>query len=210
MWGREAEGEVCRLSGGGPEPESAARPCPALRSPPGLGRPPWPLSSPTSSGSASGDQRSPRSRSRRLGRHPYQRPRGWGRALHRRDPPPRPGGRGAPLPGDGGVQDRYHSRPGTGGPDHPPRPAAVTLVGATTRPGLITGPMRSRFGIIEHLEYYTDEELAEGVTRDAEILGFDLEASAASRSAAGRAGPCGWRNGCCAASATSPMSPARR
>ena len=40
-----------------------------------------------------------------------------------------------------------------------------TLVGATTRPGLITGPMRSRFGIIEHLEYYTDEELAEGVTR---------------------------------------------
>ena len=54
-----------------------------------------------------------------------------------------------------------------------------TLVGATTRPGLITGPMRSRFGIIEHLEYYTDEELAEGVTRDAEILGFDLEASAA-------------------------------
>ena len=54
-----------------------------------------------------------------------------------------------------------------------------TLVGATTRPGLITGPMRSRFGIIEHLEYYTDEELAEGVSRDAEILGFDLEASAA-------------------------------
>ena len=54
-----------------------------------------------------------------------------------------------------------------------------TLVGATTRPGLITGPMRSRFGIIEHLEYYTDEELAEGVTRDAEILGFDLEPSAA-------------------------------
>ena len=54
-----------------------------------------------------------------------------------------------------------------------------TLVGATTRPGLITGPMRSRFGIIEHLEYYTDEELAEGVTRDSEILGFDLEASAA-------------------------------
>ncbi|MDE0100161.1 MAG: Holliday junction branch migration DNA helicase RuvB [Truepera sp.] len=54
-----------------------------------------------------------------------------------------------------------------------------TLVGATTRPGLITGPMRSRFGIIEHLEYYTDEELAEGVSRDAEILGFDLEPSAA-------------------------------
>ena len=54
-----------------------------------------------------------------------------------------------------------------------------TLVGATTRPGLITGPMRSRFGIIEHLEYYRDEELAEGVARDARLLGVPLEAEAA-------------------------------
>ena len=54
-----------------------------------------------------------------------------------------------------------------------------TLIGATTRPGLITGPMRSRFGIIEHLEYYTDEELAGGVTRDAKLLGFGLEPDAA-------------------------------
>ncbi|MDZ7705140.1 MAG: Holliday junction branch migration DNA helicase RuvB [Trueperaceae bacterium] len=50
-----------------------------------------------------------------------------------------------------------------------------TLVGATTRPGLITGPMRSRFGIIEHLEYYSDAELAAGVRRDAELLGFSIE-----------------------------------
>lgn len=54
-----------------------------------------------------------------------------------------------------------------------------TLVGATTRPGLITGPMRSRFGIIEHLEYYRDEELAEGVARDARLLGVPLHAEAA-------------------------------
>ena len=54
-----------------------------------------------------------------------------------------------------------------------------TLVGATTRAGLITGPMRSRFGIIEHLEYYTETELAEGVTRDAAILNFALDADAA-------------------------------
>ncbi len=54
-----------------------------------------------------------------------------------------------------------------------------TLVGATTRPGLITGPMRSRFGIIEHLEYYSSEELAEGVTRDSDLLGFSLDAAAA-------------------------------
>ena len=35
-----------------------------------------------------------------------------------------------------------------------------TLIGATTRPGLITTPMRSRFGIIEHLEFYSPEEIA--------------------------------------------------
>ncbi|MCA9838424.1 MAG: Holliday junction branch migration DNA helicase RuvB [Trueperaceae bacterium] len=54
-----------------------------------------------------------------------------------------------------------------------------TLIGATTRPGLITNPMRDRFGIVEHLEYYTDEELAGGVTRDAVRLGFDLSPEAA-------------------------------
>ncbi len=54
-----------------------------------------------------------------------------------------------------------------------------TLIGATTRPGLITGPMRSRFGIIEHLEYYNDDELAKGVDRDANLLGFTLEPRAA-------------------------------
>ena len=54
-----------------------------------------------------------------------------------------------------------------------------TLVGATTRPGLITGPLRSRFGIIEHLEYYRDEELAEGVERDARLLGLGIDVEAA-------------------------------
>ena len=53
-----------------------------------------------------------------------------------------------------------------------------TLVGATTRPGLITGPLRSRFGIIEHLEYYRDEELAEGVARDARLLGLGIDPEA--------------------------------
>ena len=54
-----------------------------------------------------------------------------------------------------------------------------TVIGATTRPGLITGPLRSRFGIIEHLEYYRDEELARGVERDAGLLGFGIDAEAA-------------------------------
>ncbi|WP_043816475.1 Holliday junction branch migration DNA helicase RuvB [Deinococcus maricopensis] len=54
-----------------------------------------------------------------------------------------------------------------------------TLVGATTRPGLITAPMRSRFGIIEHLEYYTPEEIALGLMRDATTLDLGLELDAA-------------------------------
>ncbi len=54
-----------------------------------------------------------------------------------------------------------------------------TLVGATTRPGLITGPLRSRFGIIEHLDYYSDADLAQSVTVDARELGYGLSAEAA-------------------------------
>ena len=54
-----------------------------------------------------------------------------------------------------------------------------TLVGATTRPGLITAPMRSRFGIIEHLEYYTPDEIGVNLLRDARLLGFGLDEEAA-------------------------------
>jgi Holliday junction DNA helicase RuvB len=54
-----------------------------------------------------------------------------------------------------------------------------TLIGATTRPGLISGPLRSRFGIIEHLEFYTETELAQGVTRDAQLMGLAIEPEAA-------------------------------
>lgn len=54
-----------------------------------------------------------------------------------------------------------------------------TLIGATTRPGLISGPLRSRFGIIEHLEFYTEAELAQGVQRDAKLLGLVIEPEAA-------------------------------
>ncbi len=49
-----------------------------------------------------------------------------------------------------------------------------TLIGATTRPGLISGPLRSRFGIIEHLEFYTEAELAKGAQRDARMMGLEL------------------------------------
>jgi holliday junction DNA helicase RuvB len=54
-----------------------------------------------------------------------------------------------------------------------------TLIGATTRPGLITQPMRSRFGIVEHLEYYTPEELALSLEKEAQLQGLELAPDAA-------------------------------
>src|SRR5215207_8005058 len=54
-----------------------------------------------------------------------------------------------------------------------------TLVGATTRPGLITSPLRGRFGIVFHLNFYTHEELATIVRRSAEILGTEIDESGA-------------------------------
>jgi holliday junction DNA helicase RuvB len=54
-----------------------------------------------------------------------------------------------------------------------------TLIGATTRPGLISSPLRSRFGIIEHLEFYSEAELAQGAQRDALKAGLDLSKEAA-------------------------------
>jgi holliday junction DNA helicase RuvB len=50
-----------------------------------------------------------------------------------------------------------------------------TLVGATTRPGMLTSPLRERFGIFHHLDFYTDDELARIVTRSASILGVTVE-----------------------------------
>ena len=49
-----------------------------------------------------------------------------------------------------------------------------TLVGATTRTGLLTAPLRDRFGVVSRLEFYTAEELHVIVTRSADILGVEL------------------------------------
>lgn len=54
-----------------------------------------------------------------------------------------------------------------------------TLVGATTRQGLLTGPLRDRFGIITHFEFYDPKALFEIVTRSAGILGYEIESSGA-------------------------------
>jgi Holliday junction DNA helicase RuvB len=54
-----------------------------------------------------------------------------------------------------------------------------TLIGATTRKGTVTAPLRDRFGIEEKLDYYRDDELAAIVTRSAGILGVDITPDAA-------------------------------
>ncbi|MDD9889328.1 MAG: Holliday junction branch migration DNA helicase RuvB [Gammaproteobacteria bacterium] len=54
-----------------------------------------------------------------------------------------------------------------------------TLVGATTRAGLLTSPLRDRFGIIQRLEFYSIEELSSIVQRSADILGTAIDAAGA-------------------------------
>ena len=54
-----------------------------------------------------------------------------------------------------------------------------TLVGATTRAGMLTNPLRDRFGIIARLEFYTPEELSRIVTRSAGLLGAPIDAEGA-------------------------------
>lgn len=51
-----------------------------------------------------------------------------------------------------------------------------TLVGATTRAGLLTSPLRDRFGIVQRLEYYSIEDLASIVTRSASLLNIAMDA----------------------------------
>ncbi|MEM7542201.1 MAG: Holliday junction branch migration DNA helicase RuvB [Pseudomonadota bacterium] len=50
-----------------------------------------------------------------------------------------------------------------------------TLVGATTRAGLLTSPLRDRFGIVQRLEFYTVDDLASIVLRSAKILGVSID-----------------------------------
>jgi Holliday junction DNA helicase RuvB len=53
-----------------------------------------------------------------------------------------------------------------------------TLIGATTRAGLLTAPLRARFGIVHRLEFYTEADLEEIVRRSARILAVPIDASA--------------------------------
>jgi Holliday junction DNA helicase RuvB len=53
--------------------------------------------------------------------------------------------------------------------------ARFTLIGATTRAGMLSAPLRERFGISYHLDYYSDEELRRIVVRSAGVLGIPIE-----------------------------------
>jgi len=64
---------------------------------------------------------------------------------------------------------------GAGARIHPFLLNRFTLIGATTRAGLITAPLRSRFGIVHRLDFYTPEELVEIVRRSAKILGIAVD-----------------------------------
>ena len=55
-----------------------------------------------------------------------------------------------------------------------------TLVGATTRAGLLTSPLRDRFGIVQRLEFYSEADLANIVNRSASLMGIQCEAEGAS------------------------------
>ena len=63
---------------------------------------------------------------------------------------------------------------GPGATSIPLQIAPFTLVGATTRSGSLTGPLRDRFGFTAHMEFYSPEELEQVLRRSAAILGVDL------------------------------------
>ncbi|MBI4608604.1 MAG: Holliday junction branch migration DNA helicase RuvB [Candidatus Rokubacteria bacterium] len=60
-----------------------------------------------------------------------------------------------------------------------------TLVAATTRPGMLSSPLRDRFGIFHHLDFYSEDELCQIIARSASILGAPVEPEG-SREIAGR------------------------
>jgi Holliday junction DNA helicase RuvB len=64
---------------------------------------------------------------------------------------------------------------GPGARIHPFQLNRFTLIGATTRAGLITAPLRSRFGIVHRLDFYTAEDLEQIVHRSAGILGIAID-----------------------------------
>lgn len=89
--------------------------------------------------------------------------------------PHEPGGGGGALSGLGGFLLGYRSGQGPGCSFHSLGYPSVHVDQTTTRTGLLTGPLRDRFGIAFRLQYYTPEELAGIVKRSASILEVDVD-----------------------------------
>ena len=83
-----------------------------------------------------------------------------------------------------------------------------TLIGATTRQGLLTTPLRDRFGIPVRLSFYSVAELERVVHRGARLLGMEVDSRARARLLAVRAVRRASPAACCVGCATSPTSAA--
>ena len=71
-----------------------------------------------------------------------------------------------------------------------------TLVGATTRAGMLTAPLRDRFGVVNRLEFYTTEELTEIIIRSAGVLGVEIDPDGAIELAKRSRGHLVWQTVC--------------
>ena len=91
---------------------------------------------------------------------------------------------------------------GPGGALDPPRPAALHARRRDDAHGLLTAPLRDRFGMSFRLDYYAAEELEAIVKRSAKILGVDIDDEGAAEIARQAGGPRAWRTGCSSACAT--------
>ena len=98
-----------------------------------------------------------------------------GGVLRRRDPPPAAGAGGDLLSRDGGRALPITIGQGAGARVVTLPLPPFTLIGATTRTGLLTTPLRDRFGIQHRLDHYGPEDLAQIVGRSARLLGVEIE-----------------------------------
>ena len=71
-----------------------------------------------------------------------------------------------------------------------------TLVGATTRVGMLTAPLRDRFGVVDRLEFYTNEELKTIILRSARVLDVEIEEEGAMELARRSRGTPDWQTVC--------------
>ena len=106
---------------------------------------------------------------RRPGGHAHQ-PARRRHPVHRRDPPPAADDRGDPLPGDGGLRARHRHRRGPERADGQDAGGALHADRRDDARGLLTSPLRARFGIVHRLDYYPTEDLEEIVRRSARML----------------------------------------